>query len=354
MPFSWGEKEEESYRQIIEALESAGALHPYDTSLELVHVTDAQPSGIASSLYMITEEKDKATWWPLDHLSRSLTPAEEGYPQIDRESLAQSWGMQQFRYYLLGRKFTTYCDYEPLLPFYNGKKKATPRVEKHILANQDLDFEMKYIRGKDNPTDWNSRHPESLDLWSQRMKEKHKVDTGEELRLNKMEAASRVYSILRDIGAEERNRVTIEMISEAAANDAEYQTVRDLVEKGKVNEVKGEYSPVAKELAVTEGILIRGEQLVIPQGEDGGLRKDILTAAHQGHQGISQLKTKLRSAVYWPNSTKDAEEEVKECLACQATTTRRHHADMLTPSEPPGKIWEKVGADHWGPLPDGS
>ena len=59
MPFSWGEKEDESYRQIIEALESAGALHPYDISLELVHVTDAQPSGIASSLYMITEEKDK-------------------------------------------------------------------------------------------------------------------------------------------------------------------------------------------------------------------------------------------------------------------------------------------------------
>ena len=149
--------------------------------------------------------------------------------------------MQQFRYYLLGRKFTTFCDHEPLLPFYNCMKKATPRVEKHILtlANQDLDFEMKYIQGKDNPTDWNSRHPESLDSWSQRMKEKHEVDTGEELRLNKMEAASRVYSILRDIGAEERNRVTIEMISEAAANDAEYQTVRDLVEKGKVNEVKG-------------------------------------------------------------------------------------------------------------------
>ena len=80
--------------------------------------------------------------------------------------------MQQFRYYLLERKFTTLCDHKPLLSFYNGKKKTTPRMEKHIVANQDLDFEMKYIRGKDNPTDWNSRHPESLDSWSQRMKKK--------------------------------------------------------------------------------------------------------------------------------------------------------------------------------------
>ena len=130
--------------------------------------------------------------------------------------------------------------------------------------------------------------------------------------------------------------------------------MRDPVEKGKVNKVKGEYPRVAKELAVTERILIRRKQLVIPKGEDGVLTKDILTAAHQGHQGISQLKNKLRSAVYWPNITKDAEEEVKEYLACQATSSRRHHADMLTPSEPPRKIWEKVGTDHWGLLLDGS
>ena len=98
-------------------------------------MADAQPNGISSSIYMITREKKGVEhMWPLNHASRSLTRTEQGYPQIDRESLAQAWGMKQHRYYLLGRDFTTYCDHKPLLPMYNGTKKATPRVEKHILS----------------------------------------------------------------------------------------------------------------------------------------------------------------------------------------------------------------------------
>ena len=27
---------------------------------------------------------------------------------------------------------------------------------------------------------------------------------------------------------------------------------------------------------------------------------------------------------------------------------------MLQPNNPPDRVWSKVGADHWGPLPDGS
>ena len=56
---------------------------------------------------------------------------------------------------------------------------------------------------------------------------------------------------------------------------------------------------------------------------------------------------------YWPGITKDADEELKACLACQATEESRHK-DKLTLTQPPEKPWSKVGGDHWGPLPDGS
>ena len=58
--------------------------------------------------------------------------------------------------------------------------------------------------------------------------------------------------------------------------------------------------------------------------------------------------------VYWPNLTKEVDYELKPCLACQATEEGKHHKDKLTPSLPPEKPWSKIGADHWGPLPDGS
>ena len=90
-PFIWGQEEEASYQEIIGALESAGALYPYNPDLDLCHVADAQPHGIGSSVYMITrDDRKKELWWPLNHSSRSLTKTESGYPQIDRESLAQA------------------------------------------------------------------------------------------------------------------------------------------------------------------------------------------------------------------------------------------------------------------------
>ena len=125
-PFVCG-KEDDSYDEIIAALESAdGALYPYNPDLDLYHVADAQPHGIGSSLYMITrDESGKALWWPLNHASRSLTRTESIYPQIDRESLSQAWGIKRHHFYLIGRQFTTFCNHKPLLPFFNGTKKFT-------------------------------------------------------------------------------------------------------------------------------------------------------------------------------------------------------------------------------------
>ena len=49
--FVWGEKGEPSYKEIIDALESAGALYPYNPDLDLYHIADAQPHRKGSSVY---------------------------------------------------------------------------------------------------------------------------------------------------------------------------------------------------------------------------------------------------------------------------------------------------------------
>ena len=44
--------------------------------------------------------------------------------------------------------------------------------------------------------------------------------------------------------------------------------------------------------------------------------------------------------------------KIKNCLACQGTTyvpTR----DPLKPTKLPGRPWECIGMDFWGPLPNG-
>ena len=262
--------------------------------------------------------------------------------------------MRQHRHYLIGRKFLTYCDHQPLLAFYNGRKKATPRVERHILTVQDLDFKMVYVSGKDNPADWNSRHPESIEGWSDNLKKKHQIDGGEEIRLNRVHAVRKLSKILEQVGIVGGRRVTEKEIEEAGLKDQDYNTTRILAQEGRQERVTGEYKRIAREIGADGNLIVRGKTIVVPRGEDGALRQKIMDIAHEGHPGMSQLKAKLRDSVFWPGITKDVEERFRPCLACQATTEAKMHADKLHPSEPPDGVWEKVGADHWGPLPDGS
>ena len=80
-------------------------------------------------------------------------------------------------------------------------------------------------------------------------------------------------------------------IEEEGLKDKDYNTTRLLVLEGKQHKVKGEYRRVANELDTDGNLLIRGKTIVVPKGEDGTMRKRILDAAHEGHPGVSQLKT---------------------------------------------------------------
>ena len=159
--FLWSEACDDAYHEITSIMTSDSALRPFDPSKKTMMVTsDAGPQGIAASIY---QENDSSTWVPIDHASRSLTPCEQRYHQIERESLAVAWGMNihyYIRYYLLGIDFDCYTDHQPLIPIYTrDSKKGPARVEHHRLSAQDFHFTIRYMPGKSNPCDYNSRHP---------------------------------------------------------------------------------------------------------------------------------------------------------------------------------------------------
>ena len=232
--------------------------------------------------------------------------------------------MKQHRFYLLGRHFVTFCDHKPLVPFYNNTKKPTPRVEKHMLSIQDLKYKMEFIPGKENPVDWNSRHPEDISTWSEEERRKHDVDEGEEIRLNRVTALGKLDRILEHTGITGGERCSEEEIAEVGAKDKVYSSVLALVMEGKNDRIEGEFRRVAKELSSDGKFLLRENRLVVPFGSNGDLRKRIVKAAHEGHIGVSRTKARLRGMVYWPSLTKDVDEELKPCLACQATEEGKH------------------------------
>ena len=145
--FKWDKEKEQAYQNILNMMNSKTTLRPYDKNKTTHFVSDASPEGISASLYQ--EQNDKS-WEPVDHVSRALSEAEQGWKsQIEWESLGKSWGMLQFRHYLVGTHFNSWGEQQPLLPFYNDlTKQSTARINKHRMKVQDLSFTDHYIPGK--------------------------------------------------------------------------------------------------------------------------------------------------------------------------------------------------------------
>ena len=343
--FTWGSLEEEAYQKLMNVMTSETTLRPYNINKTTHFIADASPLGIQASIY---QEDENRVWLPVDHVSRALTVTEQKYSPIEKESLAQSWGMNQFRYYLLGSKFQSWTDHKPLLPLYNNRDStASKRIARHRDQIQDMDYTMKHLPGKENPCDYGSRHPLPIDHLEEAEKTKLGLDIGNEVYVRKIATANSPRAI------------TVEDIKAAASNDPAYTQLIDCIKKGKSgNPIIKEagYKNIWQELCIIDDTIHKGDKIVIPDGEifpgSGNIRNWVLDIAHEGHQGCTAMKSYLRSIAWFPKMDSSIDKKVKECLACQAST-KTPHRDPLIPSTLPDQPWEKLSADHWGPLPDG-
>ena len=73
-----------------------------------------------------------------------------------------------------------------------------------------------------------------------------------------------------------------------------------------------EYWAVKDELSTADGLIFKGEAIVISPG----LRKEVLRQIHQGHVGIERSKLRARELVFWPGMSKQIEDVVSSCAVC--------------------------------------
>ena len=73
--------------------------------------------------------------------SRTLTPVEQRYSYIERESLAIMYGCLKNQLYLLGSTFTVVTDHKLLASLYNNPRRPGPfRVERMRSKLQEFSF----------------------------------------------------------------------------------------------------------------------------------------------------------------------------------------------------------------------
>ena len=144
--------------------------------------------------------------------------------------------------------------------------------------------------------------------------------------------------------------MTLEQISKATNEDATLQHVQQclLHNQWSTSTDIQPFSRVRDELSTCEGLLLRGTRIVMPKC----LRRQTLSLAHEGHQGIVRTKQLLRQKVWWPGMDTEAETLIKECIPCQSTMPPSP-PEPLHPSTMPSKPWHSIHIDLCGPFPTG-
>ncbi|PIK55858.1 hypothetical protein BSL78_07250 [Apostichopus japonicus] len=94
------------------------------------------------------------------------------------------------------------------------------------------------------------------------------------------------------------------------------------------------------ELSVEDGLIIKGDRIVIPKT----MQKDILRKLHEAHQGITKCQLRAKASVFWHSINRDIEDMVKECHLCQEFG-RSLPREPLQPQEIPTGPWQTVGTD---------
>ncbi|KAL5510077.1 hypothetical protein EMCRGX_G005553 [Ephydatia muelleri] len=248
---------------------------------------------------------------PICNASKTLTPTQRGYSQIQKEALAIIFALSKFHQFLYGRPFILVTDHKPLLALF-GPTKATPALAANRLARWALmlsqyQYTIKYRKTSDHGNaDALSRLPVRPDSQFDAEEDMADVDT---------------VCTIKIIGSQ-LNPMDPGILAKESGKDPVI-------------------SKVMKFTREAHGCLLYGSRVVIPPS----LQSQVLQLLHLGHFGMQRMKQLARTAVYWPHIDSGIMELCHKCTTCAEHQNKppkpANHPWML-----PEKPWSRVHVDH--------
>ncbi|XP_055714375.1 uncharacterized protein K02A2.6-like [Phlebotomus papatasi] len=333
-PWIWGEDCQRAFMKFKDILSSDLLLTHFDPSLPISIAADASNTGIGACIYHTYPDGSEKV---ISHASRTLSPAERNYSQIEKEGLALVFGVTKFHRYIFGRRFTLFTDHKPLLSIF-GSKKGIPlhsanRLQRWALTLLSYTFDIKFI---------STSSFGHADVLSRLINTHSKPD--EEFIIACTELERDVATAL-DNGIH-RLPLTFKVVS-ATQKCSTLQAVKEFVVNGwppskshiKDREVQSYYQ-YRDCLTLIKDCLIYRERLVVPHT----FRKKVLHTLHEAHPGQQRMLSLARSFVFWPGIDGQIRTMVRECedcaLACKAPTK-----SPLCPWPKSNKPWQRIHMD---------
>lgn len=323
--FEWGQKQRNAFMELKKCLTNESSLGYYRVSDRTQVVADASPVGLGSVLIQYKEDGPRI----ISYANRSLTSVEQNYAQTEKEALALVWSVERFHYFLYGKEFELITDHKALEVLFGAKSKPCARIERWVMRLLSYKFKVLYKPGKSNIADPLSR---LLTV----------TTTPSETSLNVEHYINWIVT------HSEPKAIKLEEIIAASIVDDEIKAVKKAIHTGEWSEQAKLYKNFEPELCFAGEILLRSTRIVIPKS----LQERALQAAHEGHPGMTIMKGRLRSKVWWPKIDQNTEQFVKQCKGCTLMGAPAA-PEPLKRTELPSQPWQDLAIDFCGPLPSG-
>ncbi|UYV67706.1 K02A2.6-like, partial [Cordylochernes scorpioides] len=323
--FVWDCSQERAFRKLKELLTTQPILAAYDVRKPTMVSSDASSYGLGA---VLKQEGKNGIWRPVAYSSRTMTPTEKRYAQIEKEALAITWACERFQDFLLGKRFRIETDHKPLIPLFSTKELSslTPRLQRFRMRMMRFGFEIVHIPGK-----------ELLDADALSRQPLLTTEGGE----NERQTSAHINAVLSSITDKDE---MLTKIFEAQQEDTTLKAVVNYLEQGwpdkkKMSLALLSYWHVKDELGVQNGLLMRSCRLVIP----ASMKLEILDKLHARNFGITKTRLRARETVWWPGISEEIAETVRKCSVCIQEAVSKH--EPLIPTNFPTRPWQKIGND---------
>lgn len=318
--WNWQDIHEQSLFQLKQLLTSAPVLKFFDSKKEIEIETDASKDGLGACLLQEGH--------PVAFASRSLTPTEQKYAQIEKEMLAIVFAIQKFHFFIYGLKIKVNSDHKPLETIIK-KDLATisPRLQRMRLKLLDYDLEVHYKPGK---------YLYIADTLSRAYLFEKGLKSDREFHFA-------VHSVIKNIPMAAERKL---QFKKEIQQDSNLKLVVDFCMKGwpenknNLPDCIRHYHKIKENLTFSDGLLLFNTKLVVPTS----LRQEMLTLLHEGHIGLEKCKNRARQIFYWPGINTDIETIINKCKLCEANA-RKQQKESLHSYVVPERPWERLGLD---------
>lgn len=344
---------------------------------------------------------------PISYASKTLSKHDLNKPIIEKELLAIHWGINFFRPYLYGRKFTVVTDHRPLVSLFTHKNPSS-KMTRIRLDLSDYDFDIIFKQGKINTNaDALSRikldsdilksmipknqedsknmfaitrgmsakkiadkencrsqeKPDHLHIWDctsmndvkniKKLKILNEYITGTRIEINKNWVIVRCSdNPAKYVSAMEKlsSRMTKEKINILGLEYENYAWRGMHIEKFKkiFNKMQTERSE--NNLTPLKIILYTNPKQITDKIEMQKLIEEYHNTPLGGHLGVRKTLLKLKQRYVWKNMRKLIKNHISNCKSCTQNKQTKYNKEKMNITDTPNTSFETVSIDTVGPL----